>query len=187
MTILAIDPGLATCGWAVVSPTTGTIYELGTIITPPLEGCDEWTDRMRRLNRQADELEAIARRHGCTRIAAEEASLGGPPKARLGMAIALCSSWGAIVGLARSLRVSLFAVPPKVWQHAIQPGAKKINYKTLFAALALHIAAGSDCAAQLRAIKAADQNHALDACGIGILAALRPHLTTRIVERRTTT
>ena len=182
--ILAIDPGLATCGWAVVVPGSGEVLEIGTIITPPITGLDEWTDRMRRLDSQAEVLEAVARRHGCSTIAAEEASLGGPPRSRLGMAIALCSSWGHIVGLSRALRASLFAVPPKVWQHAIQPGRRKVDYDALFRSMAEHVALHAIPSGQLRAIKACDRNHALDACGVGMLAALRPHLTTVIVERR---
>jgi hypothetical protein len=183
--ILAIDPGLATCGWAVVVPSTGEILELGAIITPPIQGLDEWTDRMRRLDGQAEVLQSVARRHACTLIAAEEASLGGPPRARLAMAIALCSSWGHIVGLSRALKSSLLAVPPKVWQHAIQPDCRKIDYEKMFRAMSEHIAMSPIPAGQLRAITARDRNHALDACGIGILAAMKPYEAKTIIRRET--
>jgi Holliday junction resolvasome RuvABC endonuclease subunit len=169
--ILAIDPGLGTLGYAVVRPRTARVLELGTLTSSPAEGVIESTDRARRAVRQAGTLLEIARRHSCTMIAAEAMSFGGPPKARHAMAIALCLSWGAIAGLATSLNVDLLEIPPKMWQHAIIPGVAKINYDTVFSALSAFV---SNQTMALNAIPMSERNHALDAVGVGVFAALVP-------------
>lgn len=180
--ILAVDPGLAKCGWAVVAPGTGAIAELGVIASERDNVLAMSTDRARRADRQVEALLEIVRRHGCDRIAAEGVTLGGSVHVKLAMATGLYLSWGGLTGIARCLGLGLYEVMPKIWQHAVQPGRKKIHYDSLFESMTKHV--GPQVGAQLLCIAESQRNHALDACGIGMLAALRPHEATRIIARR---
>lgn len=180
--ILALDPGLATCGYAIVRPRTAHVVELGVLTSKP-SGADESTDRARRTVRQVATLCGIARRYEVTAIAAEAMSFGGHPKARFNMAVALCLSWGAIAGLAHALNVDLLEVQPKQWQHAILPDVVgKVDYAEVFKALSRFVE-GQAC--HLQSIKQSDRNHALDAVGVGVYAALIPNATSiRVMEAR---
>jgi hypothetical protein len=181
MVILAVDPGLSTCGWAVVRPVTGAIVELGFIGSEREAAYDVSTDRIQRLAVQATTLAAVAGRHEVTRIIGEAVTLGGPVHVKLAMSVGLHLSWGVLTELARARGARLYEVRPQVWQDAIQPvrKGKKIDYPRLERAMAEHV--GPQVGAQLACIGKADRNHALDACGIGMLLALRPQLATRIV------
>lgn len=179
--ILAVDPGLSNCGWAVVRPRTGAIVELGVISSDREAAYDVSTDRIQRLALQAHALAAAVDRHGCDRIVGEAITLGGPVHVKLAMSVGLHLSWGVLTGLAHGRKLPLFEVGPKVWQHAIQPGRKKIHYPSLEQAMAAHV--GPQVGAQLMCIEKAKREHALDACGIGMLAALQPQELTRIVMR----
>lgn len=180
--ILAVDPGLSKCGWAVVHPCTGRIAELGVIVENREGVYDVSTDRIQRADRQAVVLGELVARHGCTTVIGEAITLGGPLHVKLAMAIGLHLSWGVIATLARERGLRLFEVPPKVWQHATQPGRKKIHYPSLEKAMAKHV--GPQVGGQLACIAAGNRNHALDACAIGMLLALSPELATRIVQER---
>lgn len=168
--ILAVDPGLGTCGWAVMRPRTGRVLDLGVITSEPDRDTDEWTDRTRRTSVQSHLLANIVEQYECTIVAAEAISLGGPPKARQRMAASLCLSWGSLVGLAEGMGLELYEVPPKLWQHAILPKVKRISYTELFARLESFV--GAQQVGQLKAITPSLRNHALDAVGVGIYAAL---------------
>lgn len=178
--ILAIDPGLATCGWAVVTPRTGRVLALGVLLSQPDAKLDESTDRARRASVQAIALRQVARSTGCTTIAAEAMSFGGPPNARFAMAVSLGLSWGVIAGLAVATGAELLEIPPKRWQHAIDPEATTIDYEVVFRKLSEFVAGAAST--QLAAIKERHRNHAIDACGIGVFAALMPDATTRITR-----
>ena len=179
--ILAIDPGLGTCGWAIVAPITGRVIALGLLLSQCDSALDKSTDRCRRIADQAQAIVALARTTAgderITAIAAEAMSIAGGP-ARYAMAISLGLSWGAIAGVATALGKQLVEVPPKVWQHAITPGAGKIDYGAVEKRLSAFVRGAA--AAQLAAIPMRHRNHALDACGIGVFAALRMSETTRI-------
>lgn len=184
MKILAIDPGLATCGWAVLDHA-GRVIDLGVLLSNP-SGCDEHIDRARRIQKQGAALREQAVGHGCSIIAAEAMSFGGAPKARFQMAVSLGLSWGGIAAIATSLGCLLYSVPPKVWEHAAQPDAgKKINYARLEAALSAFVT--QHAAVALQMIAKSKRNHALDAVGIGLLVALRPEQADRIVNGRAAT
>jgi hypothetical protein len=171
MVILAIDPGLATCGWAIVRPRTGRVINLGVLVSSPKQHLDEWTDRSRRAAQQASFLGDLVIRYGCGAIAAEAISCGGPPKARFGMGTSLCLSWGVLAGIAHCNGIELYEVPPKVWQHAICPEVEgKVNYEVIFAKLKAFVEGQASVA--LWSIKKGLQNHALDAVGVGVFAAL---------------
>lgn len=175
MTILAVDPGLATCGYAVISPRA-RVVELGTLVSKPTRGINEHTDRARRTRHQAFELATIARRNSVTAIAAEQMSWGGP--GRFAIAISLCLSWGALLGLAEAIGVDVLEVPPKQWQHAITGIDGKVDYPTLFEAMAKFV--GPE---QLVHIPAGKREHAIDAVGVGLYALLRTTSAIRRVER----
>lgn len=173
--ILAFDGGLATCGYAAVRPRTGVVVELGALTNKPAPGVDVHVDRMRRMSRLGATLRGVAVRVGATQLALETPSLGGPPKARLAMAIALYSFAGMVVMLGLSLGIDVVHVEPQQWQPAVAPGAVgdngKVDYEELFAALHQYVAGQSET---LLAIPLKQRNHALDAVGVGLFAALVP-------------
>ncbi len=182
MTILAVDPGLRTFGWAVVTPRTGWVVELGLIYQENDDEIAESTGRALRVWEQARRIAVVARRHGCTKIAAEAMSFGGPPNARFAMAISLGLSWGSLAALAVMLDADLCEVGPKVWQRAIDPHAKgKVDYPKVFAALGAFVT--GPAATDLERITPSMRNHALDAVGVGVFAALRPDAMTVIAGR----
>jgi Holliday junction resolvasome RuvABC endonuclease subunit len=177
--ILALDGGTASLGYAVMRPRSGAVLELGTITSKPHPGVAQTTDNARRITRAFDTLERVARTHGVITIAAEAVSLGGPPKARLSMATTLNLFWGAAIGLARQLNTDLLEVTPKEWQHAVLGRTDKVAYDELFAALSVYVSGQTH---MLNAIPQGERNHALDAVGVGLYAALTSN-PTRIRAR----
>lgn len=185
--ILAVDPGSRTCGWAIVAPRTARVAALGTIVLDPDDRLAKTADRKRRAEQQADTLRELASEHRITAIAAEAPSLGGPPAARLAMAIALYGSWGLLTMLGRERGVPVIEVPPKTWQRAVQPDgaqaldvgtararSRSIDYDRLEAELAAFVEGqASRALSDLAAIKVSMRNHALDAVGVGVYASLR--------------
>jgi hypothetical protein len=79
--------------------------------------------------------------------------------------------------------VSLLEVTAKTWMHAVLGvEAGKVNYDELEAMLSGYV----DCQVDggLAAIKRGLRTHAVDGVGVGLLAALRPHLANVIVAGR---
>ncbi|MEJ7604532.1 MAG: hypothetical protein WKG01_42145, partial [Kofleriaceae bacterium] len=149
------------------------VVSLGVLLSSPTQHLDEWTDRARRAAQQASFLGDLVKRHACTSIAAEAISCGGPPSARFSMGTSLCLSWGVLAGIAHCMGLSLLEVPPKVWQHAVVPDAvkgKKVDYEIVFGRLKTFVEGQAYVA--LHTIKRSQQNHALDAVGVGVFAAL---------------
>lgn len=169
--ILAVDPGMARCGWAIVEPGTGAVDDLGVICTERDTALSVAADRARRVAAVAKELDRIAFGRA-TFIAAEEPLSFGTVHAVAPQAMV----WGALCSLAQTLQVPLHMVSAKAWQHAVAPSMKKINYDELEIALTKFV--GRDL---LASIPSADRTHALDAVGVGVLVALRPHLATTIL------
>lgn len=180
--ILAIDPGLATCGWAVLDDDA-RVVDLGVILSERDSTIDESTDRARRADHQADQLSSIAIVNSVGEMGCEAMSFGGPPAARFRMAISVGLSWGVVTGVARTLGIGLYSVAPKLWQRAVQPSAKKsVNYTKLEAALTAYVS--EQAFASLKSITRANRNHAIDAVGIGMFVKLRREQADRIVARR---
>lgn len=190
--ILGVDGGYARCGWAVVEPRTARIVALGVIITKQDKRVDASTDRARRVAEVVRQLGEIARQHGCTTIAAEQALGFGP-----GAAVAAnMLPFGAVIGLAVERGLELYEVIATVWQHAVvglplpppgrrkkgEPKRRKLDYAVVEDALTKY--AGQQGQYVLMAIDASDRTHALDGVGIGMLAALMPEQAKRIIERR---
>lgn len=177
--ILGADPGYATCGWSVIEPRTARVVALGVITTTQNKRLDLSTDRARRVAQVCAELADIAARFGCTEIAAEQA-LGHGASAAVA---ANMLPWGALIMLAVQRGALLREVRAKTWQHAVlglEKGA--VDYEQVEVMLGGFV--GVDLADVIAAIKPKLRTHALDGVGIGLLGALRPHLTTVIVERR---
>lgn len=175
--ILGVDPGYAKCGWSIVEPRTARIIELGVIFTEKVTGLDVSTDRARRVAVVGAELGHVALAHQCTAIAAES-PLGYGPAAAVA---ANMLPWGALIQLAVVRGLELAEVKAKTWQHAVQPGRKKIDYPSLEREMRRHV--GPQVGARLMCIPDSQRNHALDACGVGMLFALRPREAKRILTR----
>lgn len=177
--ILGVDPGYANCGWSVVEPRTARVVALGVIVTKKNDRLDLATDRERRVAEVCVELGDIMRRFCCLEIAAEQALGHGASSA----VAANMLPWGALIMLAIERGALLRKVTAKTWQHAVLDLAKgAVDYAQVEKLLAAYV--GLDLAEVLAAIKKDLRTHALDGTGIGLLGALRPHLTTVIVERR---
>jgi Holliday junction resolvasome RuvABC endonuclease subunit len=184
VTILALDPGLQDLGWAVVMPRTGAVLALGQLHQARLEKLDKTTCRATRTRRQGELLARIAREHRCAAIAAEAMSFAGN---KFNMVLSVGLAWGVVTTLAAVLDVPLFELVPRVWQHAVfgrDPADKSaVDYDDVFRRLGAFIGRDGTAAGQLAALKPALRNHALDAVGVGVFAAVRPEQATRIGGR----
>jgi hypothetical protein len=180
--ILAADIGLCDLGWAVVTPRTGRVVALGQLHQEPIVGVDKATCRGIRSRRSAELLIAAAREYHVTAIAAEAMlTFAG----RFTMAISVGLSFEAITAIAAALGLPLLAVPPKRWQRPVvgrEPGDRRaVDYAEVERRLSEYVVGGGGRAAeQLEALKPGRRNHALDAVGVGVFAAMRGNEATRI-------
>lgn len=170
--ILAVDPGLANLGWAIVRPADAGVHELGVLRSKPTPGLARSADRRERAARQAAVLLGLGRAHGCTTVIGEAMSF---PRGIEGIA-SMALSWGVLCGVATALGARLLEVTPKVWQHAVTPGKRAIVYADVEAALDAHIRrhGAPQACEQLDALPRSFRTHALDAAGVGIWAAIHP-------------
>jgi Holliday junction resolvasome RuvABC endonuclease subunit len=170
---LAIDPGMATLGWAIVDDN-GAVHDLGAVITKPnAKKLGKHRDRRERMADQARHLDDIARRwrdYGLT-IVAEEMSF---KRGKLTQIVATALCWGELIMLARMHGGTVRAIPPKTWQAAILTPATAgaLDYYKVFHEL--HRYVGEQCSEKLSAIAKSHRNHALDAVGVGVFAAMTP-------------
>jgi Holliday junction resolvasome RuvABC endonuclease subunit len=163
LVILGLDPGLASCGWAIVAPGTGRVVDLGVIVTEPDPAIAKSTDRARRVLAIVGTMGELVATHHVTAIAAEAALTFG----HVGAAAAQNLCWGAVIGLTHALGLELVEVVAKQWQRAIVPGAGKVTYALVESALAGYLGP------QLERLPKAQRTHAADAVGIGLYAAFR--------------
>lgn len=161
--ILAVDPGIASCGWAVVRPKTGRVVDLGVVISEPGVG-EKSTDRARRITRLADKLADVIEDHDCDAIAAEQMLFHG----KINAVVSQLLPWGALLGLAAALDLDVLEVPAKVWQPAVL--GRVVPYDELADKLRAFVA--SQVELKLLAIARSKRTHALDAVGVGLYAAL---------------
>ncbi len=183
MSILAVDPGLGTFGWAVVA-RTGAVIACGVLVSAPDPKLGKHTDRVQRARAQARTITDLVRLHRIRHIAAEQMSFA--PRSSAAAKIGIGMSWGSVIGVATASDIELVAVPPKTWQRAIVPAAigekdaAAIDYALVFKALSEFV---DMKATGLDRIAKGKRNHALDAIGIGVYAALR--IVPRGSERAT--
>lgn len=172
--ILALDPGLATFGWAIVQPHTGRVADCGVLLSKPQPKLTKAADRVRRANDQALLLQGLARKHSVDMVVAETMSFA--PRSQAAAKIGIGLSWGVAIGVATMLGVELRDVSPKTWQRAIVPAEAAendhdaISYERVFAALSDYLDARKF---GLDTLSEANRTHVLDAVGIGVYAALR--------------
>lgn len=171
--ILAVDPGYAKCGWAVVEPGTARVAALGVIVTEQDKRADKSTDRARRVVGIARQLAGIVCARKCHTIAAEQ-MLGH------GAAAAVAANmlpWGALIGLGVALGLELREVPAKAWQHAaIAMRGRKVDYRELAQELETFVRTHAE--PDLLRIATGDRTHALDAVGVGLYAAMTSKATS---------
>lgn len=168
MTILAIDGGLETFGWAVVRERTGAVLALGELHQRPDNRKGVHAERLRRGETQARLLHGLVGAYDVGRIVAEEPSFAKPTPA----CVASCMlPWGAILGVAACHGLaSPDRIPPKTWQRAVL-GLEEGDYAVIEAKLAAYLVGKP--LEQLLAIPRGRRSHPLDAVGIGVYAALR--------------
>ena len=185
--ILGVDPGYAKCGWSIVEPGTARVVDLGLITTKKRAGLHPSADRAKRIDQVCDKLAELAHTHKVDTIAAEQALEFGNPTA----IVANVMPWGAVVMLARMIKVALFEVQAKVWQCAVlgvdpkQKFKRGQRYALVEKALTKYV--GKQLADALADLDKADRRHPLDSTGAAMLAALMPQLATRIIERKDVT
>jgi Holliday junction resolvasome RuvABC endonuclease subunit len=167
--ILAIDPGLATFGWALVS-FGGKLHALGFVATKPDPGRGVQTDRIHRARALADAMLDVHARYPVAAIVGE--ALSFPPAGRVAAVASLCIAWGAIVALAAAWCVPHHDVLPRVWQSAILGRKSDDDYPEIEQKLMTFVLEQPGLGReQLAAIPAGQRNHVLDAVGIGLYAA----------------
>lgn len=172
--IFAVDGGLATCGWAVVS-WSGRVDAIGFFGSKPDPKLTITADRAVRSARLARELGAAMRGRGIEAIVAERMSF--PPRAGHAATASICLGWGVLTGLAAAKQLEVVEVGAKTWQRAVVPAAvdekdsDAIDYDVVFRHLAGYVAE-QPAAQQLEAIAKRNRTHPLDAVGVGVYAAM---------------
>jgi len=175
LVILAIDGGLATFGYAVIDPRTIAIRACGVLIQKPDPKIGVHADRQRRAANQGALITRLMSEYYFATFAIEEPSFA--PRSSASAKIGIGMSWGLAQGLAASINAALHVLPPKLWQRAIVPAEPGENPR---AAIPYErVAAALDAYVDLREtgldrIAKGQRNHAMDAIGIGVYAALRP-------------
>lgn len=161
--ILAIDTGLGSLGWALVSD--GHVFNCGAQLLPVIDGESVHDGFQRRVHEQV--RGHLARVGQCDAIVAESLSFARSSKAVA--AVSLC--WGALVAVAHMRGLALTAVTPKEWQHALAGRKGKVDQSQLADRIERFVCrTSSRGASALAQLSSKQMPHALDACGIGIYA-----------------
>ncbi len=171
--ILAVDGGLATCGWSVIDPRAPVrVLDLGTLVQPADSKAKKATDRVRRAREQGELFARLITAHSIGVIGAETMSFAprGSAAGKVGIGLA----WGVLVGLASAFGLPLLDVTPKDWQHAVA-GDGACSYDVLFEQLSAFVMHERNASVHctLLAIPKAQRNHAIDSVGVGLFVALR--------------
>lgn len=158
--ILAVDGGIANCGWSVVTPSTGRVLDLGVWLSEPTKGVEKSTDRARRIRDLSKSLLEVIRAYGCNAIAAEQMLFHG----KINAVVSQLLPWGMLLGLAEVLDLYLYEVPAKQWQPAVL--GRKVPYEKLERELARFIRGQAE--AKLLAVTPSKRTHAVDSVGVGL-------------------
>lgn len=179
--ILGIDTGLATCGWALFSPEQRRFTGLGVIELPKSSRkVHANVERVQRAAKQANEVRDILdgpafMAGGELTVVVEQMSFGGGANSIAPIAL----SWGIVLGLIARQQHStrLLTIAPQRWQRLVQPAAKrKVNYPKLERAMTGYLDKSShEAFVALQVLPRSKRNHAIDACALALVGALRPH------------
>lgn len=171
--ILGLDTGIATCGWALLDENKCELVDTGVLIQPQSEGKTITLDRLERSNAAAKVIAKHA--PGSSAIVVEQLSLG-MPGAIAKLNVGLC--WGVVIGVVAMLdpRPRLLTVSPQRWQRMVLPhSGKRVDYDEIASVavefiLSKHPRAGRS----LESIPKRHRSHAIDACMLALVGALRP-------------
>ncbi|MDQ3295086.1 MAG: crossover junction endodeoxyribonuclease RuvC [Myxococcota bacterium] len=170
MTILAIDGGLATCGYAVLDGVR--VRELGVLVQPSDARAKKAPDRVRRARVQGELFAKLIARHNVCAIGAETMSFAprGSAAGKVGIGLA----WGVLVGLASAFGLPVVDVAPKQWQRAVMGDDVAVDYDQVHARITGFVETQPPgVVSQLLAIPKGQRNHAIDSIGVGLYLALR--------------
>ncbi len=186
MTVLGIDSGLATFGWALLDEDTLEPLNLGVIVTKPNGDLPVTLDRSLRLLTQTDVvIEAV---RGCRTVVIEQMSF--PPGGANAIS-AISLSYGAAVGVIAALnpRPRMLTISPQKWQRLVlETDAKKVDYETVYAAGCAFVQERAPKVyASLLTIPAQHRNHAIDAMLLALVGAMRPDACFEVIARDTFT
>lgn len=167
--ILAVDPAIATTGWAVIDPSKRpiSVVDFGVAATEVVEGIAKTVSNARRISEVGRELGIQRDAYQCTTIAAEQMLSFGSVHAVVPQA--LC--WGVIAHLAEQRGVELLEVVAKEWQEAVTPGLSKLKKEKRYPLVEAEVS--RFVGARLLRIEKDLRTHVVDAIAIGLFAALR--------------
>lgn len=165
MTILAIDTGLNSLGWATAKD--GRVLSCGAGLFPALDGESVHDGYVRRVTAQVNLMVPGIR--SVRAVYAESLSFARSSKAVA--AVSLC--WGWLVAVCHEHSVPLFGIAPKRWQHALQGHKRKVDQAALAARIERYVSNDAHVAAHIRRLTAQEKPHALDACGLALFVVKR--------------
>lgn len=182
--ILAVDTGIATCGWSVVEVGNGKLADIGYETTKPDDKNGVQHGRIVRTQVIAKALIAAAARHDIGAIAGESLSFGFGNRASGIASVSL--AWGVLCALAVMWGVPIVDVSPKQWQCAVVGREGKVVYSEVEQALHSYVEGQSArVLEQLLAIPTKQRNHALDAVGIGVYASMNGLASRPLISQPT--
>jgi Holliday junction resolvasome RuvABC endonuclease subunit len=169
--ILAIDSGIANCGWSILQPKPARVVDLGVWLSSPNSEVEKSTDRARRIDNLSDLLVDLVKHYGCDSIAAEQMLFHG----KLNAVVSQLLPWGSLLGIAAALNLTVYEVPAKQWQPAVL--GRKAPYEQLERELGHFIRGQAE--AKLLGIPRAKRTHAIDSVGVGLFATFKPATCVR--------
>lgn len=152
--ILGVDPGMAACGWALVTPD-GRLCRHGCVRTVPHKGTGS---AQARLGEIAEALLPVMTR---ALLAAVEWPGGGFGR-DAGAAAKTSAAAGLVVGIAMGARLAVLTPAPVTWRRAFGAAAGQDD--------AIHAELAQRYRKELDGTKRGDLPHVLDAVGIALWA-----------------
>lgn len=178
MTILGVDTGNRTFGWARFDHAKRRFTGIGAL---ELEN----DKSLQKTDDQADRVITIAgvlcsQIIGCDIVVIERMSF--PPGGQVPIALGFAVAVG--VACACSERPPVYTVKPQTWQRAVLPNSgKKVDYDELERVVGEYVRRNPETALELDRLPRSLRNHALDAAAISMMGAFRLH-ECRLVKAR---
>lgn len=158
--ILGIDPGIASCGWAVVDRSRP--IDCGTLVTERDSSLDRSVDLARRTQSIGLDVASLVDKYGCHCVVAESALLHGNVRAAAGQ----LACWGALTAITAVRGLRLLSVRAVDWQRAVM-GEGKIKYDVVAKSVT------SFAGPLIDRVPKGQRTHAIDAIGIALYGLLR--------------